>query len=90
MSFIGVVFCCATIAAVTVAATVQRQWIDNRNHPGGPMTVTGVDNIAGESAFIIATWFTDAMMVSKLFDATLSCMPKTIGIIGLSNDYHLP
>jgi hypothetical protein len=75
MAFVVVVFCCSTLAAFSSAATVQRQWVDNRNYPGGPLFVLSKTNIAGDIGFTAATWFTDAMMVYRTIVICRSAVP---------------
>jgi hypothetical protein len=71
ITFVVLILSDSTLCAVCAAASVQRSWIDNREAPGGPAAVaTGTlkspFNAASAAGYAIATWFTDAMMVSAL------------------------
>jgi hypothetical protein len=68
MTFVAIMFTCSSLAAIGDASLIQRAWIDYRNIPGGPFSLvsglylSGLSD-AGDAAFIIGTWFSDAMMV---------------------------
>jgi hypothetical protein len=93
--FVLSVFCCATVAAIAAASAAQNQHNDYCVAHGQPISIGSsfsigtATSIAGEVAFIVGTWFTDAMMVSVLnmpgfgveFERDLS---------GVSDDHHLP
>lgn len=55
---------------VSLAAFTQMAFIDNRNYPGGPdafendMFSIPIDN-AGNVAFVLSNWLSDAVVVSQ-------------------------
>ncbi|KAI0258330.1 hypothetical protein BC834DRAFT_975244 [Gloeopeniophorella convolvens] len=68
IAYITILFILGTIFMVSSAEFTQLAFIDNRNFPGGPaayenaMFSIPVD-MAGNAAFVLTTWFADALLV---------------------------
>jgi hypothetical protein len=68
--YITVSFLLGTLFMIALAAFTQMAFIDDRNYPGGPsafennMFSIPVDN-AGNAAFVLSNWLSDALLVSN-------------------------
>lgn len=67
MAYISILFTLGTIANFSDMHYAEEQFVDDRNFPGGPVAFELTQNrMKGLCAYMINTWFVDALMVREV------------------------
>jgi hypothetical protein len=88
LAIFHITYCTILVALVGVgfaanARLAQMYWINNRNYPGGPLAFITQETslgplVWGWSAFIVASWFQDAYVVSSFTKTKNSNSKKSL------------